>query len=90
MESLQSVIEEVKKTSYAAAARDSRSDARNVGSRDIQQGQAPNYNTNNYGNGNGNYRRPTRSYYGSSNSGTGISKSMGAPLPSRFIVIERI
>ena len=61
-----------------------------MGSRDIQLGQAPSYNTNSHGNGNGNYRRPTRSYYGSSNSGTDTSKSMGAPLSSRFIVIERI
>ena len=42
-------------------------------------------------NGFNNYRRPqVKSYYGASKTGTTNSKDMGAPLPSRFIVIERV
>ena len=85
---------EIKKeeTSYAAtsASEISHLDVRNV-SRNIpnssqqRRGPGPAVTNQVYHN-----RRPNRPIYGSSSTNTEISSEMGAPLPSRFVVLERV
>ena len=84
---LQTVIEQ-EKISYANTIKNGRSDGRNVtsGSQHLHFGNRSNNNNGSMMNS----RPQMKSYYGSSKSGTTNSKEMGAPLPSRFIVVERV
>ena len=104
IESAKSEIESVKKVTYAQKAQDGRSNVQSVvpvedpsGSDDWQtvsrgRGQQSRshqnngYNNRHHHRGNGNSRR---SYYGTAKE-NGSGSSMGAPLPSRYVVIERV
>ena len=91
--SLQTVIQQDKIT-YASMIKNGSSEWRNVNSSSNSsqyKNNSGNRGNNNYHRGNNNYHRPQmKSYYGASKTGTTSSKEMGAPLPSRFIVIERV
>ena len=80
---MKSEIESVKIT-YADKLNENRSNARNVGSSDSGTTTGSNaWQTASRG------RNSRRSYYGTSTGSQG-GISMGAPLPSRFVVLERI
>ena len=94
---------ETVKITNADKLNENRSNARNVGSSDSGtaigcnawqivlrgRGQQSRTQQNRGGNMNGNIQNSRGSYYGTSTGSRG-GISMGAPLPSRFVVIERV
>lgn len=102
VETVKSELESVKLT-YAEKAQQNRSHAQNVIGDEVSTGSsASDWQTvsrgsgkqsgsqqNRNNSGNGNRQQSRRSYYGTA-AGSGSGVDMGAPLPSRFVVIERV